>query len=142
MANKTIGFLALLVFASMTAGAVEVVNKPYKKAPEPKLVLPFAAAAKATQDSDAHAAGRKEGYVGPLQVREGDRIDEKLKEWLSKNNYSLYWEAPKYQSGGSVMLSGSVESTLKELLQMMQANGISMNAEIFRNNAVRITEVK
>jgi hypothetical protein len=39
-------------------------------------------------------------------------------------------------------MNGSVENTLKEIIQMMQANGINITAEIYLNNAVRITEVK
>lgn len=146
MSNKKLVMLSVLVFSTMTAGAFEVVNKHYKKTPEPRLTLPIAAAPKAEaqigSDTKSQLSNDKGVSAFPFQVNEGDAFDEKVKEWLAKNNYSLYWEAPKYQAGGSVTMNGSVENTLKEIIQMMQANGINITAEIYLNNAVRITEVK
>ena len=146
MSNKKIAILSVLVLSTMTAGAFEVVNKPYKKAPEPKLVLPIASATKVESrvvtEAKPELVDAKVSDVFPFQVREGDAFDEKVRDWLMKNNYSLYWEAAKYQAGGAVTLNGSVENTLKDIVQMMQANGININAEIYLNNAVRITEVK
>lgn len=146
MSNKKLAILSVLVFSTLTVGAFEVVNKPYKKAPEPKLTLPIAAAPKMESQIVTETKVQltdSNGIKGfPFQVREGDALDEKVKEWLTKNNYALYWEAPKYQAGGAVTLNGSVESTLKDIIQMLQANGINITAEIYLNNAVRISEVK
>lgn len=146
MSNKKFVILSVLVCSTLTAGAFEVVNKPYKKAPEPKLTLPIAAAPKVESQVVTEANSQFGDVKGvsafPFQVREGDPFDEKVKEWLKKNNYALYWEAPQYLAGGTVTMNGSVESTLRDIIQMLQANGINITAEIYLNNAVRITEVK
>lgn len=146
MSNKKLAILSVLVLSTLTAGAFEVVNKPYKKASEPKLTLPIASAPRAEtsvpNDVTAPSATSQSSGSFPFSIREGESFDEKVKEWLSKNHYSLFWEAPKFSAGGSVTLNGSVEGTLKEIIQMMQANGINITAEIYLNNAVRITEVK
>lgn len=72
----------------------------------------------------------------------GDMVDERLGEWLRKNGYTLYWEAGKWRSGGSISLDKTPEETLKDVVSFMRANGANISVEIFQNRAVRVVEDK
>jgi len=77
-----------------------------------------------------------------LRLNPGDQIDVRLGEWMRKNGYSLYWDAPKFQAGGSLVLDKPVEAVLQDIVAVMRGNGLNIEVEIYENNAVRVLEVK
>lgn len=77
-----------------------------------------------------------------FRLAAGDMIHVRLGEWLKKQGYALYWEAPKYQSSGALEMEKSLDDTLAEVVSIMGANGVKLSAEIYENRAVRVTEIK
>lgn len=77
-----------------------------------------------------------------FRLEPGDMLNEKLDDWLKYHGYVLYWDAPKYRSNGQLSIMKPVDDVLKDVVNVMQSNGIRIVAEIYDNRTVRITEVK
>lgn len=77
-----------------------------------------------------------------FRLSPGEMIHVRLGEWLKKHGHALYWDAPKYQASGTLVLEKSLDDTLGEVVAVMRANGVKLSAEIYENRAVRVMEVK
>lgn len=77
-----------------------------------------------------------------FRLSPGEMIHVRLGEWLKKRGHALYWDAPKYQASGTLVLEKSLDDTLSEVIAVMRANGVKLSAEIYENRAVRVMEVK
>jgi hypothetical protein len=102
--------------------------------------------AAAGRSSDGNGAQteqkRAENRSRALVMEPGDVISDKLSAWLGGYGYTLYWDAPKYRVKGPVNIMKSVDDTLKEIVSIMEANGVKLVAEVYTNGVVRVTGSK
>jgi hypothetical protein len=73
-----------------------------------------------------------------LNLKAGELIHAQLSQWLQKNGYSLVWEAQKYRAEASLHLDGPVEDSIREVISVMQKNGVGLVVDIYANRLVRI----
>jgi hypothetical protein len=73
-----------------------------------------------------------------LNIKAGELIHTQLAQWLQKNGYSLVWEAQKYRAEAALNLDGPIEATIREVISVMQKNGVGLIVDIYANRLVRI----